>query len=223
MDSQDLPDTRSENHLFNRPLSLFHLGHRLVSAFPGKGRSLAEHGLTLPRRDLMRTLGTTLLFVFLVTACGPTSVRPVVKGGMAPDISFVDLSTGTNARLSDLRGKIVFADFWASWCAPCQPTMAKLQTYRESHPEWGESVVLLAISVDDSQEKAVKHLQKKGWDQARNAWLDPHDGQNSEALAYISKGIPAGYLIGRDGNIVLAGHPSQFNLAESIKELLAGP
>jgi thiol-disulfide isomerase/thioredoxin len=63
--------------------------------------------------------------------------------------------------LARRRGKVVVIYIWASWCAPCLETMAEMQTCREKHPDWGDLVVLLAVSIDDTKNAAENHLEKR--------------------------------------------------------------
>jgi len=110
--------------------------------------------------------------------------------------------------LAGRRGKVVVIHFWASWCAPCQETMAEMQTYREKHPDWGDLVVLLAVSIDDTKNAAENHLEKRGWNKTQNVWLDLPGGKNPDVLAHAANGVPAEYIIGPDGYLVDAGQPS---------------
>jgi len=161
--------------------------------------------------------------IIIVSGCNrqnpPLSAR---TGESAPNFTFVDLATGKKTALSELKGKVVIAEFWASWCAPCQKPMAKMQTFRDGHPEWGDAVQLLAVSIDDAREAAKAHLTKKGWNNTRNAWLDPEGGKNPYVLAYAGQGIPVEYIIGPDGIIAEAGHPGELDIASAVKSLLAG-
>jgi cytochrome c biogenesis protein CcmG, thiol:disulfide interchange protein DsbE len=119
------------------------------------------------------------------------------KGSTAPDIEMVALANGRPERLSDYGGKIVLLEFWATWCGPCQKTLAELQGYAGKYPAWGDKVILIAASVDDNQDAAVKHLKAKGWDQTHNVWVRP-----DAMRAYLLGGIPAAYVIDRQGRIV---------------------
>jgi thiol-disulfide isomerase/thioredoxin len=123
----------------------------------------------------------------------------LANGIKAPDIEMVDLTTKRPERPSDYAGKIIVLEFWATWCGPCQPRMAELQTYPGKNPNWKENVILIAASIDESGDKAVEHLKAKGWDQTHNVRVE------IPALrAYHVDGIPTVYVIGRRGEIVAA-------------------
>jgi thiol-disulfide isomerase/thioredoxin len=130
------------------------------------------------------------------------------NGTTAPDIEMVALGNGTSERLSDYSGKIVLLEFWATWCEPCQIKMADLQSYSSRYPDWKDKVVLIAASVDDSSDAAIKHLKAKGWEQMHNVWV-----RTDAIKAYHLEGIPTAYVIDRQGRIV-AANPS--NLPEIV-------
>ena len=119
------------------------------------------------------------------------------NGTKAPDIEMLGLANGKAERLSDYAGKIIVLEFWATWCGPCQPKMATLQTYSEKFPDWKGQVVLLAASVDEKQDAPAKHVQEKEWNRTHNVWV----GREAKR-AYHIDGIPTVYLINRQGNIV---------------------
>jgi len=123
----------------------------------------------------------------------------LTNGMKAPDIEMVGLANGTSERLSDYAGKIIVLEFWATWCGPCQPKMADLQTYSGKYPDWKGKVVLIAASVDDNEEVPTKHLKAKGWDQTHNVWV----GTDAKK-AYHIDAIPTAYVIDRQGKIVAA-------------------
>ncbi len=157
----------------------------------------------------------------LVSGCGKSEPVKVSLGNSAPDFTFVDLADGNKSKLSDLKGKIVVLDFWASWCGPCQATMDHFQEYRAKHPEWGDKVVLLSVSIDEKEKLAKNHLKKKNWEQSRNSWVDAKGGRNPVVMAYAGKGIPAGFVVGADGKLVAAGHPDKIGVSKIVGELLS--
>jgi thiol-disulfide isomerase/thioredoxin len=179
-----------------------------------------------PRRTrlLLAIFWSALVLSVVLTGSGCSREEPpsVRVGERAPVFTALDLNTGKKTALSDMKGKVIIVDFWASWCAPCQKPMAAMQTYRDIHPEWADAVQLLAVSIDETSDAAKAHIAKKGWNKTRNVWLDPKGGKNPYMVAYAGQGIPAEYIIGADGVIAEAGHPGEMDIAAAVKSLLAG-
>ena len=95
-------------------------------------------------------------------------------------------------RLQDYRGKVVYVDFWASWCAPCRQALPQ---YERLHRELGPSgFVVLAINVDTEQRLAQRMLQQIPM--SFPVILDP---QGLLAQRFSPPTMPTGYLIDRQG------------------------
>lgn len=141
-------------------------------------------------------------------------------GDEAPEIEFTHFETGEKQSLSDFRGKIVLIDFWAVWCGPCEEPMNDLQRYRDENPHWGDKVELIAISIDEQQKVAERHLKAKGWTKSYNVWAGP-GGFNSEPIkTYSVTGIPTYFIIDPHGKITDSGHPFMARIPNKINELL---
>jgi len=144
-------------------------------------------------------------------------------GTEAPDIAFTLLADGAAKKLSSYRGKVVVIDFWASWCGPCQAPMAKMQTYRELHPSWGDRVELIALSIDDTKDAAANHLASKGWNATTNAWAGDGGFRAPAPAAYGVRGIPSAFVIDAAGKIAASGHPGSLDIGGIVDGLLAKP
>ena len=143
---------------------------------------------------------------------------PIAAGEKAAAFKLTDLS-GDPVSLADLRGKVVFLNIWATWCAPCReemPSMEKL--YERLHDNKG--FVMLAVSQDTgSREEVVAYVKKHGY--RFDVLLDP---QNAVAEAYKVSGVPETFIIDRSGRIV-AHHAGAFDwsqpeIRDALDELL---
>ena len=113
----------------------------------------------------------------------------------APDFTLTNPS-GKKVSLKDYRGKVVFLNFWASWCDPCRGEMPEMdKLYREFKAKGFE---ILAVNVKDKQEDALKML--KALKITYPVALDP---QGEIGLLYGAWAMPSTYLIDRKG-VVLA-------------------
>ncbi len=113
---------------------------------------------------------------------------------LAPAFTLEDLS-GKRVSLKDLKGKVVFLNFWATWCIPCRQEMP---TMEELHREFkGQGLEVVAVNIKESMKEARKFFDELGL--TFTALLDK-DGKVSEE--YGAWSIPLSYFINRNGEFV---------------------
>lgn len=95
----------------------------------------------------VRNLIVVFFCLVLIGACS-TADDVKVLAGPAPDFMLEDIS-GKSLSLSDIRGKVVIVDFWATWCGPCVMSIPELVDLQEKYKDKG--LVVLGISVDDDK------------------------------------------------------------------------
>lgn len=137
----------------------------------------------------------------------------LAAGDPAPDFDFVDRN-GNKHRLEDLRGKVIYLDFWATWCGPCIQSMklsAPLKEKFKNNPD----VVFVYISTDQDINKWQNHAITNGGD--ANMW---HVGSFNYAvsMAYRIQTIPRYVIIDKEGKIVNPNAPRPY--APEIETIL---
>ncbi len=99
-----------------------------------------------PSRLVILIAGAAILaLVFGIVWMQSSKYEPLVVGKQAPDFSLTDLNDKP-VRLSDYRGKVVFLNFWATWCAPCREEMPSMEILNKNFQKDG--LVILAVSID---------------------------------------------------------------------------
>lgn len=133
-----------------------------------------------------------LFFVFLFTFFSFSCAYS--KKVSAPDVRVKGLS-GTEFKLSSQKGKVVFLNFWASWCPPCREEMPSIQKLYNGFK--GEKIVFAAISIDRGGKDTVAPFIKK------NLYTFPVylDQSGIAASKYEVLSIPTTFIIDKKGNI----------------------
>lgn len=140
--------------------------------------------------------------------------RALMVGGEAPDFSGQS-PDGETIKLSDLRGKVVLIDFWASWCGPCRrenPNVVKM--YNKYHDKGFE---ILGVSLDSSKERWVGAIEQDGltWPHIS----DLKKWQSEYAALYGVRSIPHTVLLDAEGKIIARGLRG-INLEKKVAEVL---
>ena len=153
-------------------------------------------------RGYLLALGGYALVVAAIVWFRPSLTPPLRVGSEAPDFRLPVLddslpqSVETRA-LSDLRGRVVFINFWATWCPPCREESPSLQRlYRRLGPRGLE---VLAVSIDDSGALDAVSEFRDEFGLTFPILLDP---ARTAYRAYQSTGVPETFVISPDGQLV---------------------
>lgn len=113
-------------------------------------------------------------------------------GYLAPDFELADFN-GRTVRLSDLRGKPVLLNFWATWCPPCRKEMPDLQRF---HEQYGDKIAVLGINWNDEPEGASGFLKSYGI-----TYENVNDRDGKVFVSYHLTAVPTSFWIDEAGVI----------------------
>ena len=137
---------------------------------------------------------------------------------MAPDFSFTD-KEGQVYRLSDMRGKVIHIDCWATWCGPCCREIPFLEK-RVGEYKGNDKVRFISISMDSNKNAWLKKLDKDQpqWEQ----FIVDKAQHDALSKAFGISGIPRFIVINADGTIADADafRPSDEKFHEKLDEII---
>ena len=134
-------------------------------------------------------MGALALVAFLAG-----SALALERGDVAPGFKLARLDGSGELKLGDLRGKVVFVDFWASWCGPCQKSMPQFDALAKELP--ADRFALIGVNVDKDTAAAKKVLGKRPV-----SYTIVSDPSGSLPGRYGVETMPMAYLIDGDGAV----------------------
>jgi len=141
------------------------------------------------------------------------------EGFAAPDFRSTLLGGGEIA-LSDLRGKVVIVNLWASWCPPCRAEMPALQEVYEAYRDRGFEILAVNTTYQDSQAAAARFVQEYGL-----SFPVPLDQTGEVSRSYLLRALPTSFFIDRDGvirSVIIGGPMSKTTIQTTVEALLGG-
>jgi peroxiredoxin len=147
----------------------------------------------------------------------PGEISAPQAGFLAPDFRLNTL-TGSEIHLSDLRGKAVLVNIWASWCPPCRAEMPAIERVYQSYKDQGLVVLAVNATSLDSMVNATSFVSE-------NKLNFPIllDEKGSIIHLYQAESLPSSFFIGRDGiiqEVVIGGPMAEALLISRVEKLL---
>jgi peroxiredoxin len=168
--------------------------------------------LTCPRKKMMRMMGEKRIFryflvcIVLAFLClagnaeasslsSKIDIKPIKGNRMLPSLSLEDLK-GKKVDLKDFKGKVIFLNFWATWCGPCKEEMPLMEALYQQFKD--RNFIFLTISVDYEGSKPVREFIEK------NRYTFPVlVDQKSETLDIFEvTRIPTTFVIDKHGKLL---------------------
>lgn len=143
-----------------------------------------------------------LFFAAIVAGCSRRAETGLYPGDTPPDFALPTISgDGTETvKLSDLKGRVVLVNFWASWCGPCVselPAMERLYTRLKDR-----GLVIIGVGVDDQPESLVEFQRKFGL-----TFPLLVDESGEVKTRYKLSGVPETFIVDREGKLALVPDP----------------
>ncbi len=130
-----------------------------------------------------------------LVAVGFAAVAAAVGVGEPAPVFSLPTAAGDTVALDKLRGRVVYVDFWASWCGPCRRSFPWMNEMQQKYAANGLAIV--GVNVDKRRPDAERFLQ-----QTPATFTIVYDPAGKTPEAYAVKGMPSSYLIDGTGKVV---------------------
>ncbi len=154
------------------------------------------------------------LYIAILLLGIAVSCQAQAVGSTPPDFSAQDIN-GQTVKLSDLKGKVVLLDFWATWCPPCRVEVPNLLDIFRKFKD--KKFVLISVSLDRDLPAARKFIADK-----EMGWVHIVDREAGNAISekYQVEYIPSTFIINRQGKVEasqLRGNELKSTIADLLK------
>lgn len=146
----------------------------------------------------------------LLSMCPAHAVEP---GTPAPDIALG--GSPAPVSLQSLKGKVVYVDFWASWCGPCRQSFPWMNAMQAKYA--GKGLRIVGVNLDASRSDADKFLAE-----VPAAFSVAFDAQGETPKRYAIKGMPTSVLIGPDGRVIQMHSGFREEDRKALEDAIAG-
>ena len=141
--------------------------------------------------------------IFLLVVLGFSQII-YAAATIAPEINLPTING--HVSLKELKGKVVYLDFWASWCKPCKASFPWMHEMQAAYKDQG--LVIVAVNLDSDKKMADDFLKEVDVN-----FIVAFDESGDSAYTYELRGMPSSYLIDRDGKL----HASHIGFREKDK------
>jgi cytochrome c biogenesis protein CcmG, thiol:disulfide interchange protein DsbE len=138
-----------------------------------------------------------LLLAALIAASCALPLAAAAQSVAATAPAFDLPGTAQPVRLAEMKGKLVYLDFWASWCVPCKQSFPWMNEMQAKYGPQG--LVVIGVSVDNKRGDAEAFLKD-----TPAKFTIAFDTKGDTPKTYAIKGMPSSFLIGPDGKLLLA-------------------
>jgi len=140
---------------------------------------------------------------------------PVVAGNKAPDFTLPDLK-GNPVSLNGFKGKVVFLNFWATWCKPCEEEMPSMQLLYNALKSQNQPFEIVAVSIDSEGPEVVQKFIER----YNITFTVLHDRKGRIKDTYKTTGVPETFIIDQRGIIAeKVWGPRDWRTRDSVKTI----
>jgi cytochrome c biogenesis protein CcmG, thiol:disulfide interchange protein DsbE len=142
------------------------------------------------------TYSDLLLYALAIVAMfGTGAANAVAVGERAPALA-LPMASGETVTLDQLRGKVVYVDFWASWCGPCRKSFPWMTEMQKKYGPAGFTVV--AVNVDKKRPDAERFLQS-----IPAQFTIVYDPAGATPAVWNVKAMPSSFVVDAQGNVAM--------------------
>jgi cytochrome c biogenesis protein CcmG, thiol:disulfide interchange protein DsbE len=169
---------------------------------------------------VMLALGLMWTFLSRVPPAATTGGAPppsAREGFSAPEFT-LELLGGGQVTLSELRGKAVMVNLWASWCPPCRAEMPAIENVYRAYKDKGFEVLAINTTYQDGEAEAAAFAQNYSL-----TFPIPLDRTGAVSARYLLRALPSTFFVDRQGvirSVVIGGPMSEATIASKLEDLL---